>query len=101
MSGRGTLHIAPDVMQNQLVAHVAQGADLIITIVGCPADVEEVYFEDDEIIAHAKAESYLIIQQRESLIPDATAGRNATARPNVGQKIFELSPQSPRPPSGT
>ncbi|HUX51370.1 MAG TPA: NAD(P)-dependent oxidoreductase [Spirochaetia bacterium] len=41
-------------------ALVAQGADLIITIVGYPADVEEVYFGDDGIIATAKAGSYLI-----------------------------------------
>ena len=41
-------------------ALVAQGADLIITIVGYPADVEEVYFGADGIIATAKAGSYLI-----------------------------------------
>src|SRR5699024_7160471 len=42
------------------VATLAKKADVIITMVGYPADVEEVYFGDDGILAHANENSYVI-----------------------------------------
>ena len=39
---------------------VAEIADIIITMIGTPADVEEVYFGDDGLLAHAKPNSVLI-----------------------------------------
>lgn len=41
-------------------AECAKGRDAVITIVGYPKDVEEVYFGEDGIIAHADAGTYLI-----------------------------------------
>ncbi len=41
-------------------AVLAADSDVIITIVGYPADVEEVYFGDSGILAHAKPGSYVI-----------------------------------------
>lgn len=42
------------------VADVAKKADVIITIVGFPHDVEEVYLNENGILAHAKPGSYVI-----------------------------------------
>lgn len=42
------------------VEEVASGADVIITMVGYPADVEEVYFGDQGVINHSKPGTYLI-----------------------------------------
>ncbi len=61
-------------------AAVAQAADAIITIVGFPQDVEEVYFGNDQhsgIIANAKAGSHLI---------DMT-----TSQPQLAVKIYEAA----------
>lgn len=52
---------------------IAQNCDVIITMVGYPTDVEEVYLGADGLIAHAKAGSYLI---------DMT-----TSSPQLAQKI--------------
>ncbi len=57
------------------VAGVASNSDIIITIVGFPHDVEEVYLGADGIIAHAKSGSLLI---------DMT-----TSRPNLAKQIAD------------
>ncbi|MCD5325394.1 MULTISPECIES: NAD(P)-dependent oxidoreductase [Pontibacillus] len=57
------------------VAQLAESSDIIITIVGYPHDVEEVYLGDQGIIQHAKSGSYLI---------DMT-----TSSPKLAQQIFE------------
>ena len=41
-------------------AAVAQQADVIITMVGYPRDVEEIYFGEDGILAHARSGALLI-----------------------------------------
>lgn len=41
-------------------AECAKGRDVVITIVGYPKDVEEVYFGDNGIIANADPETYVI-----------------------------------------
>ncbi|MCL6457775.1 MAG: NAD(P)-dependent oxidoreductase [Gorillibacterium sp.] len=41
-------------------AALAKASDVIITMVGYPKDVEEIYFGEDGIIANAKAGAYLI-----------------------------------------
>ena len=57
------------------VAQVAKDADVIITMVGYPKDVEEVYFGDSGIINNAKPGAYLI---------DMT-----TSEPSLAKKIYE------------
>ena len=52
----------------------AQGQDVVITIVGYPKDVEEVYLGDDGILANAKAGAYVV---------DMT-----TSSPILAEKIF-------------
>lgn len=42
------------------VAQCAQGRDVVITIVGYPKDVEEVYFGEAGVIANASEGAYLI-----------------------------------------
>lgn len=56
-------------------AEIAKNSDLIITIVGYPKDVEEVYFGDDGIINNAKEGSYII---------DMT-----TSKPSLAKKIYD------------
>ena len=60
---------------NDSVAEIAKNSDLIITIVGYPKDVEEVYFGDDGIINNAKTRSYII---------DMT-----TSKPSLAKKIYD------------
>ncbi len=55
----------------------AKNQDAIITIVGYPKDVEQVYFEEGGIIENAKAGSYLI---------DMT-----TSSPILAEKIFKVA----------
>lgn len=57
------------------VANCAKGQDVVITIVGYPKDVEEVYFGENGILAHAKEGAYLI---------DMT-----TTSPRLSEKIAE------------
>ncbi len=59
------------------VAEIAGEANVIITMVGYPKDVEEVYFGESGIIQNAKAGSYLI---------DMT-----TSSPKLAQKIYEAA----------
>lgn len=56
------------------VAELAARSDVIITIVGYPKDVEEVYLGKDGIISHARSGSYLV---------DMT-----TSGPALAQKIY-------------
>lgn len=56
------------------VAELAKWADIIITIVGYPKDVEEVYFGDNGIINNARKGSFLI---------DMT-----TSKPSLARKIY-------------
>jgi len=57
------------------IKNCVQNCDAVITIVGYPKDVEEVYFGDEGILNHAKAGSYLI---------DMT-----TTSPQLSEKIYE------------
>nr|WP_269845733.1 NAD(P)-dependent oxidoreductase [Salipaludibacillus keqinensis] len=57
------------------VVKLAESVDVVITIVGYPHDVEEVYLGDDGIINHAKAGTYII---------DMT-----TSKPNLAKHLFE------------
>lgn len=57
------------------VAQIAKEADVIITMVGYPKDVEEVYFGDNGIINNAKPGTYLV---------DMT-----TSEPSLAKKIYE------------
>ncbi len=41
-------------------AKLAQACDVVITMVGYPKDVEEIYLGGDGLVAHAKAGAYLI-----------------------------------------
>lgn len=59
------------------VAACARGRDVVITIVGYPKDVEEVYFGEDGIIANADAGTYLI---------DMT-----TTSPKLAVRIYEAA----------
>lgn len=57
------------------VKDIASKSDVIITIIGKPQDVENVYLSDDGIVQHAKAGSYAI---------DMT-----TSKPKLATKIYE------------
>ncbi len=57
------------------VAELAARSNVIITMVGYPKDVEEVYFGKDGIISHAKSGSYLV---------DMT-----TSAPALAKKIYD------------
>ncbi|ASK61296.1 oxidoreductase [Virgibacillus phasianinus] len=59
------------------VAELAQGADVIITMVGYPSDVEDVYFGEDGILNNAKEKSYLV---------DMT-----TSKPALAEQIYAES----------
>ncbi|HAX72585.1 MAG TPA: oxidoreductase [Firmicutes bacterium] len=61
------------------VAEVAKVSDVIFTIIGLPQDVEAVYFGDEGLLAHAKAESILI---------DMT-----TSTPDLAKRIYEAGSQ--------
>lgn len=56
------------------IAECVKGKEVVITIVGFPKDVEEVYFEDYGILANAEEGSYLI---------DMT-----TTSPQIAEKIY-------------
>jgi 3-hydroxyisobutyrate dehydrogenase len=69
---------AEELIQNGAVwsdtpKEIAEKCDVIITMVGYPKDVEEVYLSDEGLVAHAKEGSYLI---------DMT-----TSSPQLAQKI--------------
>lgn len=57
------------------IAQCAAQSDVVITMVGFPRDVEEVYFGDDGILAHMQPGGYAI---------DMT-----TSSPNLAKNIFE------------
>jgi len=57
------------------VAEVAKNADILITIIGYPKDVEEVYLGENGIINHAKSGTYVI---------DMT-----TSSPILAKRIYE------------
>ena len=60
---------------HESIAECVKGCGAIITIVGFPADVEEVYFEDGNILDSADKGAYLI---------DMT-----TTSPMLAEKIYE------------
>lgn len=60
---------------HQSIASLAKSSDIIITMVGYPQDVEEVYLGEDGIIHHAREGTYLI---------DMT-----TSKPSLAQTIHE------------
>ncbi|MEJ8778049.1 NAD(P)-dependent oxidoreductase [Pseudogracilibacillus sp. ICA-222130] len=57
------------------VTNIAKKSDIIITIIGTPKDVEDVYFNRNGLIAHAKPGTYLI---------DMT-----TSKPSLAKEIYE------------
>lgn len=57
------------------VTNIAKKSDIIITMIGTPKDVEEVYFNSAGLIAHAKQGTYLI---------DMT-----TSKPSLAKEIYE------------
>lgn len=57
------------------LAELAQRADVIITMVGYPSDVEDVYLGENGILQHAKQGAYVI---------DMT-----TSKPKLAEKIYE------------
>ncbi|HEU5140947.1 MAG TPA: NAD(P)-dependent oxidoreductase [Bacillales bacterium] len=57
------------------VAEIAEQSDVVITMVGYPRDVEEVYFGDEGILNHARTGAYLI---------DMT-----TSKPALAEKIHQ------------
>lgn len=59
------------------VAQLAGWSDVVITIVGYPADVEEVYFGDNGIISNCAKDSYIV---------DMT-----TSKPSLAKKIYEAA----------
>jgi 3-hydroxyisobutyrate dehydrogenase len=59
----------------ETVAELAKEADVVITMVGYPQDVEELYFGDEGILANAKEGSYVI---------DMT-----TSTPTLAEKIYQ------------
>ncbi|AXI08000.1 oxidoreductase [Oceanobacillus zhaokaii] len=59
------------------VAELAQDSDVIITMVGYPSDVEEVYFGDSGILENAQKGTYII---------DMT-----TSKPSLAIKIYETA----------
>lgn len=61
------------------VADCVNGRDAVITIVGYPSDVEQVYFGDDGILKNAKSGAYLI---------DMT-----TTSPKLSEKIYNEAKQ--------
>lgn len=59
----------------ETVADIAQKADVIITMIGTPEDVENVYFSENGLLAHAKSGTFMI---------DMT-----TSKPSLAVKIYE------------
>ncbi|PKM49612.1 MAG: oxidoreductase [Firmicutes bacterium HGW-Firmicutes-7] len=73
---------ADDLIENgaiwmDTVGEIAREADIIITMVGYPADVEEIYFGDDGIIENAKPGSTII---------DMT-----TSKPSLAKEIYKVA----------
>ena len=62
-------------MFHESIADCVKGCEAVITIVGFPKDVEEVYFEEGGILAHAEKGAYLI---------DMT-----TTSPQLAEKIYK------------
>lgn len=60
---------------HESIAECVEGRDAVITIVGFPQDVEEVYFDAGNILDHAREGAYLI---------DMT-----TTSPQIAQKIYQ------------
>lgn len=61
---------------HESIADCVEGRDAVITIVGFPQDVEEVYFDKGNILDHAEAGVYLI---------DMT-----TTSPQLAEKIYKM-----------
>ncbi len=66
------------------IADLAAVCDAVITIVGCPVDVRQVYLDDDGLIAHARPGTLLIDMTTSNpslarLIADAAAARGVAA----------------------
>ncbi|WP_084278849.1 NAD(P)-dependent oxidoreductase [Anoxybacteroides tepidamans] len=59
----------------ETIAELAQEADVIITMVGYPQDVEDVYFRENGLLEHVKEGAYLI---------DMT-----TSPPSLAEKIYK------------
>ncbi|EMI09340.1 NAD(P)-dependent oxidoreductase [Anoxybacillus gonensis] len=69
--------LAEGALWKETVKDVAKAADVVMTMVGEPQDVEYVYFGDDGILAHAKRGTYVI---------DFT-----TSKPSLAVRIHEAA----------
>ncbi|WLV25132.1 NAD(P)-dependent oxidoreductase [Aciduricibacillus chroicocephali] len=69
--------IAAGAFWKETVAELARESDIIITMIGYPKDVEEVYFGEEGLLNNAKEGSYLV---------DMT-----TSKPLLAQKIAEAA----------
>lgn len=69
--------IAEGAVWKETVAALAKEADVVITMVGYPKDVEEVYFGEEGILANVKEGTYLI---------DMT-----TSTPSLAEKIYKAA----------
>ncbi|AKS37847.1 oxidoreductase [Anoxybacillus gonensis] len=69
--------LAEGAVWKETVKDVAKAADVVMTMVGEPQDVEHVYFGDDGILAHAKRGTYVI---------DFT-----TSKPSLAVRIHEAA----------
>ncbi len=69
--------LAEGAVWKETVKDVAEAADVVMTMVGEPQDVEHVYFGDDGILKHAKRGAYVI---------DFT-----TSKPSLAIRIYEAA----------
>jgi 3-hydroxyisobutyrate dehydrogenase len=69
--------IAEGAVWKETVAQLAKEADVVITMVGYPKDVEEVYFGEEGILANVKEGTYVI---------DMT-----TSTPSLAEKIYKAA----------
>lgn len=69
--------VADGAVWHDTPAKLAQACDVIITMVGYPKDVEELYLEPDGLVAHAREGAYLI---------DMT-----TSSPLLARRIYEAA----------
>lgn len=71
--------ISSSILWHDTISSCIKNADVVMTMVGFPSDVEEVYFKEDGIIKNTKPETIFI---------DFT-----TSSPSLAKKIYDLSLQ--------
>ncbi|MBQ0079404.1 MAG: NAD(P)-dependent oxidoreductase [Eubacterium sp.] len=78
--------ISEDAIFHETIAECAADRDVVITCVGYPSDVEDVYFGDDRIIANAKKGALLIDM---STTDPSLEERIAAAAEDVGLRFLD------------